>query len=268
MTVYGARQATFEDYDGFVEKFKPKKTTDDCYTPEPVYEAVKDWAVSEYGLQGREIVRPFYPGGDYESFDYPDGCVVIDNPPFSIISKICRDYVSWGVGFFLFAPTLTNFSTRNGNHVITDACITYANGAKVDTSFITSFGNCIARTAPTLADAIEKAQETDKPPALPKYVYPDNLLTVNDLNKMSKAGIDFRVSSGLYVSVLDAQKPLGKAIFGSGLLISDEDAELKRAELKRAELKRAELKRAERESTTFELSWRERQLIEHLEVLS
>lgn len=23
----------FEDYEGFVEKFKPKKTTDDCYTP-------------------------------------------------------------------------------------------------------------------------------------------------------------------------------------------------------------------------------------------
>lgn len=28
-----SRQLTFEDYDGFVEKFKPKKTTDDCYTP-------------------------------------------------------------------------------------------------------------------------------------------------------------------------------------------------------------------------------------------
>lgn len=27
------RQQTFLDYDGFVEKFKPKKTTDDCYTP-------------------------------------------------------------------------------------------------------------------------------------------------------------------------------------------------------------------------------------------
>lgn len=23
----------FEDYEGFVEKFKTKKTTDDCYTP-------------------------------------------------------------------------------------------------------------------------------------------------------------------------------------------------------------------------------------------
>lgn len=29
----GIRQQTIDDYGGFVEKFKPKKTTDDCYTP-------------------------------------------------------------------------------------------------------------------------------------------------------------------------------------------------------------------------------------------
>lgn len=34
------RQATFLDYDSFLEKFKPKKTTDDCYTPANIYEAV------------------------------------------------------------------------------------------------------------------------------------------------------------------------------------------------------------------------------------
>ena len=33
------------DYDAFVENFKPKRTTDDCYTPPAVYEAVKGWAV-------------------------------------------------------------------------------------------------------------------------------------------------------------------------------------------------------------------------------
>lgn len=27
--------AAFRDYEGFVEKFEPKKTTDDCYTPPP-----------------------------------------------------------------------------------------------------------------------------------------------------------------------------------------------------------------------------------------
>lgn len=40
MTVYGRGQKTLLDYAGFVEKFKPKKTTDDCITPDAVYEAV------------------------------------------------------------------------------------------------------------------------------------------------------------------------------------------------------------------------------------
>ena len=35
------REEKFNDYAGFVEKFKPKKTTDDCYTPPAVYEAAR-----------------------------------------------------------------------------------------------------------------------------------------------------------------------------------------------------------------------------------
>ena len=81
-----------QEYEDFVEKFKPKLTTDDCYTPDAVYEAVRDWATKEYNLAGREIVRPFWPGGDYEQFEYPEGCVVIDNPPFSILAKIKAFY--------------------------------------------------------------------------------------------------------------------------------------------------------------------------------
>ena len=95
------------EYDAFTEKFKPKKTTDDCYTPPLVYDAIRDWACSEYGIDPACIVRPFYPGGDYERFDYPDGCVVLDNPPFSILSKICEFYMNRGIAFFLFAPSLT-----------------------------------------------------------------------------------------------------------------------------------------------------------------
>ena len=49
-------------YEGFVEKFKPKKTTDDCYTPPAVYEAVKDWVVKEYGLGGQRDSETFLSG--------------------------------------------------------------------------------------------------------------------------------------------------------------------------------------------------------------
>ena len=67
-----------EEYNEFEEKFKQKLTTDDCYTPEEVYEVVKNWAVKEYGLEGKNIVRPFYPGGDYENENYGENDVVID----------------------------------------------------------------------------------------------------------------------------------------------------------------------------------------------
>lgn len=43
-----AVQAKLTDYDGFVEKFKPKLTTDDCYTPPQIYEIIKNWAVERY----------------------------------------------------------------------------------------------------------------------------------------------------------------------------------------------------------------------------
>ena len=46
-----------EDYAEFVEKFKSKSTTDDCYTPEPVYEEVVRWCESEYGVERSSIVR-------------------------------------------------------------------------------------------------------------------------------------------------------------------------------------------------------------------
>lgn len=93
----------FEDnaeYDAFVEKFTPKKTTDDCYTPPLVYDAIRGWACNEYGIAPDSIVRPFYPGGDYERYEYSDGCVVLDNPPFSIISKIISFYNSRDIKFF------------------------------------------------------------------------------------------------------------------------------------------------------------------------
>ena len=85
-----SRQAAHADYEGFVEKFKSKLTTDDCFTPPAVYESVSEWLRRNAPVGGRPIVRPFWPGGDYERFDCPPDCVVVDNPPFSIISGIAR----------------------------------------------------------------------------------------------------------------------------------------------------------------------------------
>ena len=103
-----------QEYEQFVEKFKPKRTTDDCFTPPNIYETVLMWVVQEYDIDPHKVVRPFWPGGSYETQDYPEGCTVVDNPPFSIITKIARTYMKAGIPFFLFAPYLTNFQIRAG----------------------------------------------------------------------------------------------------------------------------------------------------------
>ena len=80
-----SNKTLFTDYEGFVDKFEAKKTTDDCYTPNAVYDVILEFVKQNYNLKGIEIIRPFYPDGDYESIEYPKNCIVIDNPPFSIV---------------------------------------------------------------------------------------------------------------------------------------------------------------------------------------
>ena len=221
-----------ESYEEFVAKFEPKKTTDDCYTPPSIYEIVKKWTCEKYGIDPGKVVRPFYPGGDFENFDYSGGKVVIDNPPFSILTKICEFYLNVGVQFFLFCPGNTALSGKvifdRTNHIITDCKITYENGAVVSTCFITNCGDetIAAETAPDLTrlinDEDQRLQKINKK-VLPKYEYPEYVLTAAMLRKYAARGIDFKIprSECVRISELDAQVEHGKAIFGSGLLVSE-----------------------------------------------
>lgn len=88
-----------ETYEQFVDKFKQKKTTDDCYTPAAVMDVVNEYVEHRYNVSRETFVRPFWPGGDYESEDYT-GKIVVDNPPFSILAKILRFYQERDVPFF------------------------------------------------------------------------------------------------------------------------------------------------------------------------
>ena len=127
----------FTDHDAFVDKFEAKKTTDDCYTPLDIYNLVVEYVAENFDLTHKKIIRPFYPGGDFEAVDYCKNSVVIDNPPFSIISKIARFYIEKSVPFFLFAPHLTLFSAdMDCTYIIVGASVAYGNGAIVKTSFL------------------------------------------------------------------------------------------------------------------------------------
>lgn len=229
-----------ESYEEFVDKFKPKLTTDDCMTPPLVYDAVRDWAVREYGLEGKRIMRPFWPGEDYTAVDYSGDCVVIDNPPFSILAKIKDFYNDRGISFFLFAPHLTLLGKKDNytNYIICNCSVTYANGAKINTAFATNLGTTFIRTAPKLCRAIKRADDLAQQQtrvSLPKYKYPSNVISSALLGKIS--GVDFAINREdcTPIKALDGQKKQGKGIFGGGYLISNRKA----AELKAAELKAA-----------------------------
>ena len=231
-----SRQDGNDEYNEFLDKFELKKTTDDCYTPDKVYGAVAEWVANEYGVDRANFVRPFYPGGDYQKYKYKDSSIVVDNPPFSILSEILRWYTSHGIKFFLFAPALTLFSSSSSSCAIgAGAQIVYENGASVNTSFLTNLEmEYRFRTAPTLFRAVEDAvldilRETKK--ELSKYEYPDEVVLSSMLNRYSKYGIDFRVrrEESEHVRQLDAQKESGKALYGSGYLISEKAAAEKAA---------------------------------------
>ena len=224
-----------DSYDAFVDKFKPKLTTDDCYTPPPVYEAVAGYVAERYNLDRANFARPFYPGLDFMEYDYGPDTVVVDNPPFSILSKIYRYYIRNGIRFFLFAPSLTLFSCgellNSICYIGAGAGITYENGAVVRTSFATNLETgFLARSCPKLLKIVEQAdaehQKKTRPEALPKYIYPDNVLTAAMLNKYSLRGVEYgvRANEARHVRSIDAQRAEDKTIFGGGFLVSERAA--------------------------------------------
>ena len=256
----GRTKGDAEDYEGFVDKFKPKLTTDDCYTPELVYNAIADYVANRYGLSRENFVRPFWPGGDFEAYPYKPGDVVCDNPPFSILSKILKFYTARGVKFFLFAPSLTLFSNNLQGvcFIPIDASITYQNGAVVNTAFVTNLepDDVLIQVLPELQAAVNQAdrKNTAKDKVqLPKYSYPVEVITAAMCHKFSNNGISLTIkrSSAQFTRALDDQRIMGKAIFGGGFLLSEKAAAEKAAAEKAA-------------AHIWELSLREHEIIKGL----
>lgn len=249
----------FDDYDGFVDKFKDKKTTDDCYTPSDVYNCVLKYVTEKCNIKGAEIVRPFYQGGDYENCEYPEGCVVIDNPPFSILSQIARFYIENDIKFFLFAPHLTLFSARmDCTRIVVGASVIYENGADVKTSFISNLFEDIAVMSDLqLYRELERINVLNKS-NLPKYKYPPEVLTVSAIQWCLERGVSmqFRKSELYRITRLASQKKYKKTIFGAGYLLSEKATEKKVS---------AEKAAAEKENViVWVLSEKEKEIIKSL----
>lgn len=255
----------FEDYEGFVQKFQTrKKTTDDCYTPPAIYEAVLSFVRDDVGIPSHlEIARPFYPGGDYESYDYT-GKVVIDNPPFSILARIVKFYQERGIPFFLFAPRLTCLSGKAvgmGNYTAvflaaSNSTLTYENGAKVSTAFVTNMlGDLKVWVSESLAEKI-KAATASSGESLPKYSYPDEVFKAGDAGLCAELKIDR--ADTLPVKILDCQRPRKKQVFGQGLLLTGRATKAVQAAKAAKAAKNADV-------TQWTLSEREKSMIAELE---
>ena len=244
---WGAREEGNDDYNEFLDKFEAKKTTDDCYTPQNIYEAIAEWVEKEYSVNKAHFQRPFKPGGDYQKEKYPSGCIVVDNPPFSILAEIIRWYTEKGIKFFLFGPSLTIITAQNCDltYITCGAQITYENGANISTGFITNLDKEYRlRTAPDLWEAIKEQNDInlrENAKELPNYEFPDYVLSPAQIMKIAHYGQDLRIKKEdcLIISELDEQKAEGKTIFGRGLLLSEKAAAEKAAAEKAAAEKAA-----------------------------
>lgn len=207
-------------YEEFVNKFKPKLTTDDCYTPPKIYSVILDWVKKYYGVNER-IIRPFNPNDDYKKYDYSDA-VVVDNPPFSRLAEIIDYYLDNNIKFFLFAPSLTCFNYLAKNRKVCvlpiNVTITYENGARVNTSFVTNLEDNAVNINAELYKLIKNCNE-DK--SQRKIKHSCDYICIGNCNKLAKRGVDFKIKSFKeFVRKKDDYK-----IFGGGVLLHEYDRE-------------------------------------------
>lgn len=179
-----------------------------------------------------------------------------------MLASIVDFYNENKIKYFLFSPYLTNFgSGHKCCHVIAPQTITYENGAKIPTAFVTNLDDRLIIGDVELFERLRKAEkETNKGAGrqLPKYTYPANVLTASDVGFMVKHGVNFELKKeeAIFIHSLDSQLFHKKTIFGGGFLVSEEAA--------RKRLNSEQIARQNQDAIVWELSERERQIIEHL----
>ena len=224
----------FHDYESFIAKFADNpKTTDDCYTPPDIYDAVVKWLGTKIDLTGKQILRPFYPGGDYVMAEYPEDGIVIDNPPFSLFTKIVQFYCTRNVPFFLFGPGLTiGTCFRWCTAIFISDQIRFSNGAMVRCNFASNlFGDAVAYSSPELVRILKNCPSQNYKANLPKYRYPDELCAASDMQTIAKGDYDFIIHRDECQIVRDLDHhPKASGLFGDHLLLSSGKAAAKAAE--------------------------------------
>ena len=269
-----SEQAYLFNYNKWVgEKTKRPKSSDDCYTPPKVYDAVKNWVIKEYHLENNNIVRPFFPDSDYKDYDYKENDVVIDNPPFSILKAIVDFYNAENIKYWLFAPFLTNFSNKCC-HVPNNARIDYivekklADGSikkdtlQIPTGFYTNLDDREVFTSLPLKKVIDDAMGKKKSKPKRNKVYPACCITATRAGKFLNHGYEFSVgkNEGIKTFALDFQIAENTKAFGHCYLLND------RLTKRCGQIEQAI--KEEEQPTEWVLSYREKQTIKYLNHLN
>lgn len=226
-----ANPIIFNDYESYIKKFEGKKTTDDTYTPHDVFEAVLQYVSEIYDLNGKQILRPFYPGCDYERAEYPADGVVIDNPPFSIFNKVVAFYAARKIPFFLFGPGMTILNVfKFCSVVIVSPAIRFENGANVRCNFATNLLETKqVTTSCRLSKLLKNCKSQQNSNSIKLYDYPDEVLSVSDLQTIANGEDDFTITEKETVIIESLN---GRKLFGPHLLIGFKKA-LRKLEIKK-----------------------------------
>ena len=160
------------------------------------------------------------------------------------MTKVVKLYEDRGIDYFLFAPHLTCIGIRPAHsRICVGVSVTYENGAIVSTSFVSSKGPLI-RSAPDLYRILDEANSANikakKAPPKPVYTYPDNVMTSSAVALFSKYGIEYREDIGVFVRAMDAQREVGKGIFGAGYIVPEEAARKAQEAARKAQKERAQ----------------------------
>lgn len=204
---------------------------DECYTPPEVYDTVLDYAVERYQLKGKHVVRPFIPGGDFQKYVYAKNDVVIDNPPFSITTKIVNWYIDNNIPFFLFINGLYGVSLSRGLHgkatvICTNANVSFDNKGsekRVKIGFVTNLEpkNIVIRGDVTLTNRLNGFL---KKKSFKRYHYPDNFLKNSDILAALQRNVELKLTTDncLFKDNLDYHKAHHLSVFGGGYLVNDQ----------------------------------------------
>lgn len=164
------------------------------------------------------------------------------------MAEIVDFYLEHKIDFFLFANGLTLFGygNREVNLICIDYSVTYENGAKVNTGFVTNMGDYKLMTAPKLKEAIETVNKPETK-EITKYQMPDEVITAA---RIDFANVDFKLKKEQchFVRTVGNEKT---QLYGAGFLVSKAKAKAKA----KAEAKAIQY---------IELSDEEKSIIEHL----